>query len=292
MNDDIINKFKERLEFFEKQGIITRLYRGVNIDYLSEKLKSNDIEELGKRLFFIGEKPNHCWNDKDNYKYFEINQVDTVVFEYIFNSFSKIKNAKYKNINKVKFINNNKTIFNFFVEQNKQEFINSIKKQSNKLQIRNYYFSILHQLGDENYTDISFLVSSTLDIEQAKYFSGENNRNRKGIIINFWDKKNIENNFGEGVICFKGKPFKRQKEVSLFGGIFPHYIYSFEYNGKEYFNPALYSLQDDIDIIDCTILFSGFDINQNNFTEKVQKWSSYVRAISKNEERLDNIELY
>ncbi len=43
---------------------------------------------------------------------------------------------------------------------------------------------------------------------------------------------------------FIGVPYPREEEESVFGAIFPHYIYSFQCEGKLYINPNIPDLDD------------------------------------------------
>jgi hypothetical protein len=182
----------------------------------------------------------------------------------IYNLFFQIVNKPEKDKkDKTKiYIKNNTHQFNYFLNRNnKTKFITDIKNLSGreKNELRNFYFRIIHQLGETLLKDRSILISATEKERETERFSG-----RSGIKIYFWDfdfnNIPIQHN---NIPIFKGKPYKNQKEISIFGVIFPHYIYAVEDKESEkiIFNPAL-KINNNFD----EIILSGFDIDQKNFT--------------------------
>ena len=213
------------------------------------------IEQFADKLFFFGEKSKYFWNDKINpansQLEFDVNDTSDSFFEYIFKEFnSLIRNHNYKRTSY--YFKKNKTAILFFGNlDNSSIFISAInqKTKEQKTIIRNYYLTILHQLGESKYKQTSQFISGSTDEMVANKFS------KNEIVINFWELNFNKNNIihsDDNIPHFKGKPYKNQKELSVFTVILPQYIYSFKFENKIYKNSAidniltlnLYILQD------------------------------------------------
>lgn len=266
-------RFVQRLEHFGKQQRIIPLYRGFPKEFGFHKfnldVQYNNIKQFSERLFYYGEKSKFFWKEKIKSN-FEINDIDNKVFTYIFEKFSEINKIENLECRKKKYIDRNKKSFDFFSNKDNLEIflkgINNLLDDQKKC-LRNYYFRIIHQLGETDYINQSLLVSSSRTEYVAKKFS------KGDIIIYFWDFNfdNLPNISGDGIVFFNGKPYKDQKEISVFGAIFPHYIYAFKYKKKYYLNPALEKIDnEDEEAMDMAIIF-GFDIDQEGFEKKAEK---------------------
>jgi hypothetical protein len=260
-----IDKFIERLNFYKKENVIKTLCRGFSKEFVfpvyNLELKYHSINDFAKCLFYYGDKSKYFWEQK-NGRDFGLNDTSNEVFEYVFDLFSEIVKSPKKE-KTIKYIRNNSKQFDFFIKSdNKSTFIKEIKSinENKKTELRNFYFRIIHQLGETQLKDKSILISATEEERQTEKFSGKN-----GIKIYFWDFdfNNIPLLKNSKIPIFHGKPYRNQKEISIFGVIFPHYIYAVkDYDsGKIIFNPALKNNKNYDEII-----LAGFDIDQTKFS--------------------------
>jgi hypothetical protein len=275
-----IKNFMLRLDFYKKEKIIKKLYRGFSKEFAfpiyNLDLKHLNFIDFAKYLFYFGDKSKYLWEQK-NGRNFGINDVSDRVFEYIFDLFKDIL-EKNKTKNK-KYIQNNAAQFNFFQnKENKKGFIIEINtlSENKKNELRNFYFRIIHQLGETQIVNESILISTTEKEGETKRFSGKN-----GIKIYFWDFEfnNIPFTQNINIPIFQGNPYIKQQEISIFGVIFPHYIYAVEdkENKKIIFNPAIEYIKNFDEII-----LSGFDIDQTNFTLNLKNQTSFEFGLQYN----------
>jgi hypothetical protein len=282
---NVYRKFIKRLRHYNKENFIKILKRGVSKEFAFERfgfdLKHNTIEQFAERLFFYGEKSKHFWYQKTG-RSFCINDYDENVFIYIFRKLSEISKNSDCKVGTNKFKIKNKGAFEFFKNvQNKEKFINSVNvlDVEDKKKLRNYYFRIIRQLGETNYKQSSLFVSGTTNEKIAEQFS------KNEIIINFWDFNFNEFDIRvENVPTFKGKPYKNQNEISIFGAIFPHYIHSFKYRNRYFFNPSLFKTDDFDKMVLC-----GFEIDQRGFESKLKVETKYKMGITKSGNQLKEI---
>ena len=271
-------QFLEKLNFFKQKNIVKILYRGFNKSYAYPiyKLnhKNNNINQFAEKLFYFGEKSRY-FKKQIGERNFELNEISNEVFQYIFEIFHKFSNNPQKNQKKRYFTKNSGKFVFFSKLGNLERFLNEITLLSDnqKTQLRNYYFRIIHQLGDNDFKKNSLLVSSSSNEKITDTFSKKN-----GIKIYFWDFE--FNNFhfieNENIPIFSGKPYKNQKEISIFGAIFPHYIYAvldLESNHKIY-NPAIQNIENFEEVI-----LNGFNLNQTNFSQILKNETTYEFGI-------------
>jgi len=276
------NKYKQFVELLnsaKKHKDIILLCRGDSKESAFKKLGLeivyNTIEQFAEKLYFYGEKSKYFWNKKINSNSFDfdINDTSDAIFIYIFLLFKNLIQSPQNEASK-KYLKKNRKITLFFENNDNQEvFIKTIMTLSDekRLLYRNYYFRILHQLGKTDYYKNSMLISSSTKKSVAKKFS------KGGIIINFWDFNfNNDNFFAENLPYFVGKPYKEQKEISLFAAILPHYIYSFECDGYVYPNPSIETTKD----LKSAIL-GGLEIQQDNFVKRLKSETFYAKGISR-----------
>jgi len=271
------NKFLDILKNAKESGAIKLLYRGVSKKFAFKSVglytKYNTLNQFQEKLFFFGEKSKYFWNEKlKTRKYnFTLNDTSDDFFKFIFNDLSKLINS-FDNPATGRYFKRNSSTVEFFKEiKNIDLFIKKINKLNDRERtiVRNYYLRIIHQLGESEYKENSSFVSSSKNKFVAKKFS------KNGIIINFWDF-----NFGNykpeyDIPLFMGKPYKNQSEISIFGVILPHYIYSFKYKNKLYPNPAINDTND----LQGAIL-GGLDINQENFKERLHTETIYTKGVT------------
>lgn len=265
-----INTFSKKLEELNKKKEIQILYRGISkkdaFKVFKLDAKLNSIQQYAEKLFFFGNKAIHFIT---GYEGFDVNDVSDEIFEFIFEEYHNLANTD--NERTEKFIKKNQRKFDYFFNiSNKSDFITRAKSQEieDVIKTRNYLLTVLHQIGNfTKYKKKSSFVSSSVKKNVAEKFSC------KGIIIKFWKLRNLKNEYS-GIYLFNSFVYSEQKEDSVFSAIFPHYIFSVEYNGVEYVNPYLKNYVN----IDYTIIF-GFDIIQDNFESKLKTETLHDKCV-------------
>ncbi|MGD9929257.1 MAG: hypothetical protein AB7U05_04495 [Mangrovibacterium sp.] len=275
---EIYNNFLVRLEYFKNEKLIKILDRGVSKKFAYKRVnldpRFNSLDKFSEMLFYYGEKSKYFWEQRLGRK-FSINDTGEETFGYIFEKFKEISDNIDCNKGTINYRTRNKKAFEYFNDlQNLKSFIETIDLMDEKIkkQLKNYYFRIIHQLGETDYKKSSLNISGTTNEEVARQFSNDE------IIINFWDFD--FNQFDpqvEDIPLFIGKPYKNQDEISVFGVIFPHYIHSFKYENQYFYNPALFKGTD----FDNMIL-GGFDIDQTGFESKFKFDTSYEMGLMDN----------
>lgn len=268
-------EFLKHLNKYKKRGEIVILHRGMRkhsaFYILGLNSKCNSIEKFAERLFFYGDKAKYFWEQRTG-KQYGIEDVSNKVFELIFNLFNEIANKRKVKEATFRYIKKNKIAFDFFKNKvNLSAFLSRIQRGSfyYKRKHRNYYFRIIHQLDETQYNLKSQFISSSKNPMIAQKFA------KNEIVINFWDFNFLHKPIRKSEMpLFIGKPYKNQKEISLFSAIFPHYIYSFKYKGEEYINRAIEKIKK----FDYTIL-SGLDIDQKCLEERLKKETRFEKPV-------------
>jgi hypothetical protein len=266
MNKNV--QFEDLLDKAEKNQLIQRLYRGVDKDTAFKEMglnvEYNSISQYKDRIFYYGEKAAYFWkrgisSEED----FSVNDISNNVFESIFRKFNFLINKKGKEAETVVYFKKNKHAIQLFENKsNKDMFISIIESlnDKDKFNIRNHYLSILHKLNETYYNQVSHFVSCTINKEKAVEFSNA------GIVINLWSINIDKYKNNTNLPIFIGDPYENEKEQSVFAAVFPHYIISFTYNGKKYYNPAIKKTENLKKVI-----LSGLDIDQWDFLKRRDK---------------------
>lgn len=280
------NLFLLEKEKLTRGKIITPIFRGDKLENLFIRLgidyseTQNDYKELLYRLFMIGEKAKHFYSTefyKPNYTTaITIDDCNEKVFEYIFDNISIT--SKSNNSHTRKFFNRNIAFKDFFQNKrdNKKQFVsNALSANVNEQKdFRNYYLTLLHQLGSIKYKNKTHLVSASTDKFIAESFA-INKLTIKGIILHAWKPsyKSLLQLKKFGLPKYTNSPYPHQKEISILAGILPHYIIGLEIiEDKEfYINPSIFS-----NTINCNLFTNGLEINQDNFDE-VLKQTKYEK---------------
>lgn len=280
LQHDIYASFNKTLEEFSRQKIIIHPIRGYKLKFGFEQYKldskKNTPCQFAERLFYYGDKAKSFWKFQCNRPY-GINEVSDKVFSLIFKEFYQILQKASVNTQTDKYIAKNSRWFAFFSNKSNQEiFLKTVKlyNDSERLIIRNYYFSIIHQLNESNFNDSSVLISSTTNENEANKFSGGS----KGIKIFFW-QPNLKKNrpVFKDLPIFNGNPYESQKEIPVFGVIFPNYIYKFTHNGETYLNPAIFKLTD-FEIA----MFTGLPVDNEDIDTKKNDETIYKSIVTDN----------
>ncbi|MEO9507923.1 MULTISPECIES: hypothetical protein [Flavobacteriaceae] len=264
-----------------RKKIIQPIYRGDSLKNLCYKLnvefdeERTDINTLLYRLFMVGEKAQRFYTDNEN---FRIEEADDYVFEKILKYYKD--SLKSKNSNTIFFFDRNKKFTDFFSnKENKQTFLSKIRAATNseKINIRNYYLILLHQLAAINYKKKSHFVSTSKKYEIAEMFSN-GKREKHRIILHCWypRKMNIMIVSKYDLPKYSFHPYQYQKEYSVLGGILPHFISGIELveSGDFYPNPNIFNQ----DISNSTFL-NGININQEHFHE-IANLTNYKRTLT------------
>lgn len=287
-NEEKFKAFIDTLNKLKDEKKVLCLYRGMECSYAFDTFNLvwdiNTMDQFAERLFFFGEKSKAFWNrdikERRNLSinnHYDLNDLSEEFFIYVFDSFNSITSNKELKVKQEEYISRNKTTFEFFQKkENLISFLDKINSISTKekREIKEHYLVILHQLGGSSYNDNSHYVSSSKNQNKAKWYSKDE------IVIHFWDldiKQSMTRlPLSSKLPCFIGKPFKNDKEISLFACIFPHYIHSFTYKKQQYFNPAILGATN----FEYSIL-NGLKIDQSNFLTRLKNETSHQHGVNR-----------
>ncbi|HFK5554671.1 TPA: hypothetical protein ACGZ9Q_002738 [Elizabethkingia anophelis] len=310
-NGTVLTKKQEK-HFFNCFSKISRnndkfVYRGnkkekLYPEYGLEVDVSN--RQFQERLYILGAKANMFLMESFNENTININQTDNDVFSCIFKMLSNLlgRENPFRHIWRVigDFKNRETNLTDFFCNpDNEQIFINTINEltQQEKIIIRDYYLGLLHHISKSEYYPSSFLLSTSTEFSQAYKFawSKEKENSENPIIIFGWvpnkyegvlkvlDTRNLVKKINMeaiGLPVYKNSFFPFQKEVTLKGGLLPHYQLGYLHNdnGDLVFeiNPALFETNDSWDGIE-------LPVNQSTFHEYIQN-TMFGRYFSLDEE--------
>ena len=270
-----------------QRRIIYPLYRGDKSKNLFDRLGIyyDEVEpnynQLVSRLFMIGEKSRNFYSEEffqtPNSRTIRIDDCDENVFNYIFDNINSC--LKSKNTYTKAFFDKNEQFKQFFLNKtaNKKKFSLAIlaAEENEQVFFKNYYLTLLHQLGSINYKDNSHLVSTSKNYKIAKDFAGDN-LSSKRIIIHAWTtvKARLSKFKKYELPKYNGRPYKTQKEISILAGILPHYIIGLQIIEDEIFfiNPNIF-----INPITDNLFIDGLNINQADFDE-ILKQTNYRKS--------------
>lgn len=270
-----------------QRRVIKPIYRGDSLSNLCHRLNikfeenSTNITELLRRLFMVGEKAKRYLVFDEN---FSIDDIDNYVFKKIFKYFED--SLRSKNSNTVYFFKRNSFLKDFFSEKsNKKRFIEIVSNASEneKIQIRNFYLILLHQLAAINYKTKSHLVSTTKDYKIAELFANQN-RDANRLILHCWQpiQKELQIIRKYNLPNYYVGPFYYQKELSILGGILPHFISGIELKLTNKFYPNPYIFKNEIS--EETFL-NGLKIDQGNF-DNILRLTNYKRSLITDGEKI------
>ncbi len=277
---------------------IQLFYRGTLEDLLKKRIKkiSKKGEDNGKMrfLFSFGEKSKSYLKENIK-KQIETNDfldliqdVSDEAFKKIFIKIRTVLTKKRKEV-VINFKNLNPLFKEYFCRnENQNDFINKIGKFNflDKFKVKNYYIRLLHTIGEMgNYNELSFCVSLSTELKVAEDFS-----TKDGIILYYWLPKPLER-FGTSIeiihtssefILLKGLPiyfsdyYPKQKEFTLTGGLFPHYIIGYRKNNLFVCNPHILN---SFQTFDDTFIDNGLEINQENLKQSLEQNSDYGKML-------------
>ena len=267
------------------------IYRGDNLSNIREKyhLSGYNWTMFNDFLFIIGEKGKAYRKEYRNkisikWKLFNIDNTTPLFFEYIFRKYNKVLKLAAKQI--ISDFNNSNPIFAEYFKNNNNKigFITAINSLDNKdkLKLRDYFLMPLHHLGAKGIFNNSFFLSTTRDINTAISFA-TNNSNPEGLIIVSWIPNPINNvgltfNYLNNAVklvnnlklpTYLKSFYPKQNEISLKGGLLPHYIlgYIMIKDNEFELNPNLFTTK-----LSCErIIQNGLEIDQTSFVDKLKK---------------------
>jgi hypothetical protein len=170
--------------------------------------------------------------------------------------------------------------------ENEQIFVNIIDMipPPKQIMVRDYYLALLHHISKSEYYSSSFLLSTTTSFQQAHKFawSKENENSDNPLILFGWVPKHYEgilsvsnlrilkskiNVHKLGLPVYERSFFPAQEEVTLKGGLLPHYLLGYLCNQKKHevfeINPVLFQTDKSWD-------GEELPIDQNTFHQRIQ----------------------
>ncbi len=292
LDNDEFQKFTSFIyQLIKKQSLkkLRIVFRGENLTSLYKKLnvEENNIQKFNDLLFLIGDKGRIYQSDyfneiKNKNKIFKISDVSTEIFDYIFYKLNKLFKSKAKNSELKSFQEENKKFSIYFLDKNnKNNFVQLISQlgEFEKLQIRDYYLTLLHKCGNAGLFNNTFFISTTTNYKVSRSFTGS----QKGVILISWISLKIRKYENPKKIIRKYKLplykkilYANQHEVSLKGGIFPHFLIGYLdlLNNKFHINSNFFNEQRSI----IEIINKGFYIDQSEFEENLEL-TNYVNYV-------------
>lgn len=296
---------------------LTILYRGEKKHKLRRKLCGSKhhpaTSNLFFRLFYFGEKAKFYFNhnneslrDRDHLQH--INDVSYHTFYFVFrqlyyimNDYSQVKKrffSKRKQRTVTNFAKNNVELANFFLNgDNLPRFYEAVEKLNvrQKEQVRDYYLYLLHTFGQDGISKLSFFVSSSEDIVQAKKFAlSWDQKERKSIVMTYFVPEpffqyglnsSILHNYQSFCSCVGLPPYAstfypKQKEFAIKGSMFPHFILGAHDLERNYFIVNYHIFQQPEHLLD-SVPTDGLIIGQENFEEMMDStgYAGYVERV-------------
>lgn len=252
---------------------------------------SLDNECFRDRLFILGAKANMFLTKLLGINDINIDEANNSVFNLIFKMLSNLLNREFPFGLIRKFVGDFRKrelgIINFFCNQyNEHLFIDTIDNLTPKQQIivRDYYLGLLHHISKSDYYASSFLLSTSVDFSQAsKFASSKEEKNSENPIIIFgWvpykyegvlsvpDSKILGKEINMetiGLPIYEKSFFPYQKEVTLKGGLLPHYLLGYLHNQRSEkifeINPTLFETNDSWDGVE-------LPVDQRTFHQRIE----------------------
>lgn len=268
------------------------IYRGENKEKLFEIYNSSDFTSFGHSFFLIGNKGKgylkKVYGKTEHLNKWDIASVSENDFIKIFEILNLIAH-KINGVEKYSdFYNSNNPFIEYFKNLNNiGRFIHSIKqnRKPNRIRIRDYYLSQIHQFKDNKYYPVSMMLSTTTSFSEAEKFSkkGENRLIMVGWIPKSLNKNKYRINFKylnsmnellskNNLPIVKKKFYPDQKEITLKGGLLPNYIVGYFCKNRineDIFeiNPALLK----VNVENEDWVQNGLPINQDGIWEEIKK---------------------
>lgn len=290
-----IQKFNSFVDtLINERHIAKILFRGDNFSNVKLKLKlnsDNEYQTFNQFLFLIGEK-GRVYRDKykreilDKSKIYPIDSTNREIFASIFKKLNQLFKKHLEKYEVAKCKENNSSFYHYFSDnRNKDKFlsiVSEIRDKNSKIKIRDYYLWLLHKIGQVGFYNNSFLLSTTTNYNIAVEFS-YNAEHSERLIFICWipyplRKSAISINYinqsrktiSKLNLPIYNRPFyMNQNEISLKGGILPHFILGYlKYSTKDFIiNPNLFTDNRN----PSEIIKDGFKIDQSGFHKALNK---------------------
>jgi len=259
--------------------------------------KDND-SELAKKIFYFGAKAK-AYSELDRRsgeKLFEnINDVSEDAFHNIFKLIHDVLADNSGELDHFKY--ENPDFSNYFAHVNNvDDFVQSLTKLPESEVARDYYLYFLHTSEKYEFTSSSFFISTSEDASVARRFalSGGSGRidSQTLIFVCFLPKEAQDYGYSIARINKLSQDYRSkglptystdiydEKEVSIKGGLFPHFLMGYFDLEKYCFvvNPYLFNQS----LSMAKIAEKGFKIDQSDFSGKIRdtNFKTYVWAIS------------
>lgn len=278
-------EYKSKHVQLQNEHHIRKLYRGMSIEYLhkhfnilhADNLADNLLDvlyEIATNIFHIGIKSNHYLHNKNP------KSVTQEAFSQLAYELQQIgcRNPGYSNLLEMKF-----------------NFPDSITEEE-KIIIRDYYLTLLHQLGIEevepDLINASNLVSTATELDAARRWI--NHKSNNGIIVEYiipsenlehsgisFDSRNNNINFHRiltqyGLPIIDSAPHPSELEISNRYALLPMYISGFYFIEKGKSEFTYFVLNSFFD--NKQTPFKGFNVNQEHFDEQIKN-TKYQRGV-------------
>lgn len=238
---------------------------------------------LFSMLFYFGQKARHFWleHGDDIAKRDWLTSIDDAsdaTFSWIFDRIGVI--LKYKFVNVQQFVSGNPSFAAYFLDQgNKRDFISKAASLNlkDRQHAKDYYLYFAHTFGRKGIHESTMLVSASSDIKVASSFRKHQEENlvsylfvppphyRYCISSHFFSaRERAAMVMGTPSYAMNSGLYPNQKEFSLRGAIFPHFLLGVHDPSTEQFvvNPHLLAMRcDDL----ASLPSNGIRIDQSEF---------------------------
>jgi len=287
---------KEKDIFLKNYSVLSNeldcilIYRGENKQKLFALYKTSDLTSFSYSLFLIGDKGRNFIKELDGEskkkEKWNLGDVQPKIFRSIFSIINSILQQDC-GIART-FSAKNPELHNFFADKkNEKLFVNGTEKKlspQEKISIRDYYLTLIHQFKDNVFYPLSTLLSVSTDYHIAEKFSGNNHDK---IILFGWIPKDrltddytitykylnsMEKVLQENMLpAYKQSFYPKEKEVSLKGGLLPHYIIGYQHteasDTKFEINPAFLNIKSK----PAYWILKGLPIKQSGFWKELRR---------------------
>lgn len=272
--------------FLESLNRVTVVYRHIGESYLKKQYRANtkNIPLLSEHLFLFGDKGKLFYETLDQ-KYYNIDiaEKDSKVFGFIYNKMKKVFVEKALKSSKsidaiIAFSKSEPAFVSFWDNMTEGEWLDRINDldEDKKLQIKDYYISLLHTVGLAGYGRNSYFLSTSRNATISEIMEFQ----KDGIEIVGWTKISKNGVINQGkikrlskVVDSLGFPvvshavFPEQEEITYKCGILPHFIIGYLYSNNYFeINPHVLKMQDY-----SSACRNGLDIDQSIFYQRLSE---------------------
>lgn len=279
------------------------VYRGIEEDetinrYLASDAGSLNFREIIPELFYFGLKAKNLLNTPElNYLAIRTSSIGGIL------SLCKLTSELLKTDKHavLEFTAKNSKFAEFFKNVAEEELRKIVEGLSywQRRSLRNLLITILHREGENNYSTNSLLVSTSKCYSIASKFTEFNDggivilwipkKHRNFIVSTHQNMKQLHELQEAGIPQVRSMPEDNEHEISVFGAIFPHYIFGI-YSTKDdvtYINPELFNI--DANCLD--LVFNGLPIDQTNFFDLLPQTTKYKSLAIHTDEGISILEI-